>query len=173
MKRIVAQEQLPLIPEQEIKTLQTLGQILQTFPTEWENWGDQDYITYGGRQIKYSPEYQEFEIEELITPDWGIEGFLLEGTSVWLNDIFQNADSDIVVTKLIPTKEALNVARSGGIEEFKPENVEGFIASVVYGWTSYYGAENIASWSREEFESEEAMERDVTEYLETDRHLDI
>ena len=173
MKRIVAQEQLPLIPEQEIKTLQTLGQVMSKFPTNWENWGDIDYVAFGGIQARYNPEYQYFEVEELITPDSGIGGYALTTTSVGLDDIFHNTDPDTVVTKLRPTKEALNVAFTSGVDEYDPSNAEGFIFTVVQGWLGYWGGDVVAEWYSDEFESEEAMERDVTEYLETDRHLDI
>jgi len=60
----------------------------------FNNYGDVDYITYGGDQLKFDPEYDTFEIVGLYTPDDGAGGWTLNEAHVNLNDLLYNQRSE-------------------------------------------------------------------------------
>lgn len=55
--------------------------------TKYHNFGDVNYITYGGAQLKWQPERDSFAVVELYTPDYGIYGWEIQDCEVDLDDL--------------------------------------------------------------------------------------
>lgn len=172
-------EQLELFSPGEINEKATLGQVMDTFSSNWENWGDVDFIGYGGIMAKYSPSGKYFELYELVTPDSWDGGYAGAETIVDVRDIFENPDEDSLVENLTLTDSAQNVLTTSGIDngqEMLKENPKGVIFSVVQGWMMYYGGESdynfpeagqSINWRDTNDEDKLAAEEATAQYLES------
>jgi len=116
-----------------------LEDVLKEFPKgKWENHGDMDYIEYGGNQIKFMGDY--WDVLELVTPDSGYPGYIIQETSVDLRDIFDNYDETEPASWHTPSKRAMNVASFTGDEDaWADGEYARFLSGVVSGWMAYYG----------------------------------
>jgi hypothetical protein len=60
----------------------------------FNNYGDVDFTTYGGDQVKFDPELDEFEVVRLYTPDDGISGWEVTKGFVDIDDLLYNQRSE-------------------------------------------------------------------------------
>jgi len=125
----------------------TIGEVLASIKDKWVNYGDVDYLTHGGIQLKWDGgegvEFIDFGYSE--DGWWGYTGGDVDIGSMMEN--YQNlmnaygSFENIPITEIIWDKSAREVIRYAGGEEI-PEDEEdaiGSLWSLLLGYPSYWG----------------------------------
>ena len=69
---------------------ETIGDSINLPVSQWQNYGDLDYLVYGGDQLRWDGDSM-VEIFTLHTPDGGGEGWHIMEGAIWVEDLIENA----------------------------------------------------------------------------------
>lgn len=137
----------------------TLRELLQTLPQGWQNWGDLNFLDYGGKQFRLlDAEHTDYiEALELVVPsDWDANDYLVQQGTVCLSEIFYCCDGDTDEIDLLDarlssvrlTRKAIDAADTthDDINLAEPAVLTATLIarpstvfSLAYDWTGYYG----------------------------------
>lgn len=142
------------------KKVPTLGDAMKGFKKSWQNYGDINYIEYGGTQVRYDGR-GGFELYDLTTPDSGYPGFILSYGAVDADELFVGrVNLSTPISELEPTSYANSVARFVGAKwydgEMDAEDLGEYVFNVILGVRGYGGyMEDEQTWTFDDFELDE------------------
>lgn len=140
----------------------------------WQNYGDVNYVDYGGIQLKYFN--SNIEIFELITPDsHGEDFFLLFYGSLSLSDIILNYSEDMPLNSVkINTEKLEGLISFIGIEKYIEEfhssptfkSLKYIIDSICCGAISYGLTGDVdREWHFKDYEDELEEDDNIEDYM--------
>jgi hypothetical protein len=132
--------------EGEVTQQAVSDKLAQEFGGNYINHGDVNFVEYGGTQVKFDPQFNDFEVYELTTPDSGYElGWILsEGTisfSDMVNEDMTLTSNGAEVLNFIGMKDQWNQAMESG----DVNSVASIMAAMATSWGSYF------SWLEDQF----------------------
>ena len=99
-------------------------------PFNWMNYGDIDFLTYGGSLVKFTGD--SFEVIDVVSDCNSKAGMVMQGLDISWSDIF-NEDGSL-------TSKARKVAEfSDALDKETNELDPDHLMWLVTGWISYYG----------------------------------
>jgi hypothetical protein len=134
------------------------------------NYGDVNFVEYGGTQIKIGggPNDKYIEFSDLSTPDSGYPGWILQSGMIHFAEIFSNYDLTLPITNLQFSPKLSGcisfVGAEGTIEDFyqtgNDKDLASAIISIILGLGAYGGYSDVdREWNYEQegIEEEEMM----------------
>jgi len=124
---------------------ETLGDALKKLKKGWENFGDVNYVDYGGVMVNYDGN-GGFELIDFTTPDSGFEGYLLQEGYYDIEDLFTASEGsvseDTLISDLFLSKEGKRITQLGGLrmdDGMNASDLARFILAAVSMVPSYGG----------------------------------
>jgi len=146
---------------------------------KYRNWGDVNYIDYGGDQVRFDPRYQEFEVVRLLTPDSGMPGYEVGEYAIMLTDILlprgvrslHKLDPEMSLETLEPTKQGLELAKYVGIHGYNPAKADDFVLGAVGGLSGWQGPDSDTSFMLDSYGLDEDV--DIYEVEDTEEYQSL
>ena len=147
--------------------------------TKFQNYGDVNYVEYGGTQIRFggSVDMRYAEIYDLSGLDSGYDGWVLTGSTIGFDDIFSNYDPNLPISMLefSPKMDGVIsfVGASDSIEDFyssgDPNDLVSAIYNILTGINAYGGYDDGSpqTWNIQDMDDEDEIAQ-VQEEVESD-----
>jgi hypothetical protein len=151
----------------------TLDEFLdKEFDEHFSNFGDVNYMDYGGVQFKYDKTSKEFIIYELMTPDHGVDGYMITALTLDPSQFFEEDDAfDKKINELTPTlkaKEVQKFSSSGEWNTGSSKHLKHWLLDVIMGYGSYHGYDDDETYKIKDMDNDEevkAVENEVEHRL--------
>lgn len=141
---------------------------------KWQNYGDVNYVEYGGIQLRYLG--SSIDIVELITPDsHGEDFFLLSSGWLSLSDIVLNYSEDMDIASVkINSEKMEGIISFIGIEKYiedfyksyDPKSLKYIIDSICCGAISYGLTGDVdREWHFKNYEDEVKEDDSIENYM--------